>query len=529
MECLFFAPFPPANRVGMIPIALPEMGVFGEGPGGMEGKFASLFMEETSDGIMTGIIIDHYKILEQIGEGGMGKVFKAQDLRLNRIVAIKFLLSRLEKEEEMLRFTQEAQVTARLDHPNICTVYEIGETEMRPYIVMAYIDGPTLKEVLADGPLSLPKALDISIQIARGLHEAHELGVVHRDIKAANIMLNSRGEVKVMDFGVAKVLEGPKLTRVGSTIGTTAYMAPEQVRGDEIDRRADIWSLGVLMYLMLTGKFPFEGPWYVVIREIQEKDPPAPREIKPDILPEMEAIILRCLQKEPDHRYQDLQELIGELLSLWKTVGEADSTRIYEYSGFKKPRPSAQEETSRGMVGAEEAPAVARSRWWIGAVAGVVVLLLAGIFWFSRLDQKEGRAPEEERVAGNEAAPETTAVEVPDQGAVWQTLALEARQAMAGSRQKALQKQAPARAESIYREAERLREQAQGQFEAGDYERARELFVEADRQFTRAETAADIRLREQTAPPQPDAGQAPPQEDAARQQRKALADQAEQA
>ena len=211
---------------------------------------------------MIGQTISHYKITEKLGEGGMGVVYKATDTELNRPVALKFLAPHLLRDEEgRKRFRREAQAAAALDHPNICTVYEIGQAEDQSFIAMAFLEGRTLSKRIADGPLKLPEALSIAIQMGEGLEAAHDKGVVHRDIKPDNVMLmkGSRGLVKLMDFGLAQLAESSKLTREGTTLGTPIYMSPEQALGESTDKRSDVWALGVVLYEMVAGRPPFQG------------------------------------------------------------------------------------------------------------------------------------------------------------------------------------------------------------------------------------------------------------------------------
>ncbi|MDZ7292496.1 MAG: serine/threonine protein kinase [candidate division KSB1 bacterium] len=207
---------------------------------------------------MIGKTISHYKILEQLGQGGMGVIFKAEDTKLKRFVALKFLPPAFTLDKEAReRFIYEAQAASGLDHPNICTIYEIDETaEEQMFIAMAYYEGETLKEQMARGNLQVAEAIDIAIQIVRGLAKAHQRGIVHRDIKPSNIIVTKEGVVKIVDFGLAKLSGVTRLTKTGSTMGTTAYMSPEQTWGEEVDHRTDLWSLGVVRYEMLTGKLP---------------------------------------------------------------------------------------------------------------------------------------------------------------------------------------------------------------------------------------------------------------------------------
>ncbi len=260
---------------------------------------------------MIGKTISHYKILEELGRGGMGVVYKAEDTKLQRIVALKFLpVSMTRDERARERFVHEARAASALDHPNICTIHEIDETEEgNTFIVMAYYEGETLKEKIERGPLEIEEALDIVCQISEGLHEAHEKEIVHRDIKPANIALTTRDQVKIMDFGLAKLRGQTILTREGTTLGTVSYMSPEQARGEEVDHRTDIWSLGVVLYEMITGKRPFKGDYeQAVIYSILNEDPETPSSIRKDIPLPLEGIILQALKKEPADRFQSVRE-----------------------------------------------------------------------------------------------------------------------------------------------------------------------------------------------------------------------------
>ena len=206
------------------------------------------------------MVAGKYKVVEELGHGGMGVVYKAEDVKLRRFVALKFLPPHLVDSPELKeRFLVEAQAAAALNHPNICIIHEVGEDEGRPYIAMEFVDGETLKDKLRQGPLKAEAALKMAGQVAAGLGEAHHKGIIHRDVKSANIMVTAKGQAKVMDFGLAKLRGGSSLTKTQTTIGTVAYMSPEQARGGDLDQRTDIWSLGVVLYEMLAGKLPFRG------------------------------------------------------------------------------------------------------------------------------------------------------------------------------------------------------------------------------------------------------------------------------
>jgi dienelactone hydrolase/predicted Ser/Thr protein kinase len=261
------------------------------------------------------LINGKYRILEEIGHGGMGVVYKAEDLKLKRCVALKFLPPQLLDSPELKeRFLIEAQAAAALSHPNICVIHEVGESEERPYIAMEYVAGETLRDKIDRGPLTAGVALEIAIRIAEGLDEAHGKGIIHRDVKSANIMVTGKGQAKIMDFGLAKVKEGPLLTREGTTLGTVAYMSPEQARGEDVDHRSDIWSLGVVMYEMLSGALPFKGDREAsILYSVVHEDPKPLRALKPNVPLELQQIIDRSLRKKPGARYGSAAELLNDL------------------------------------------------------------------------------------------------------------------------------------------------------------------------------------------------------------------------
>ncbi len=211
---------------------------------------------------MTGRTISHYKILEKLGSGGMGEVWKAEDLKLGRQVALKFLASHLVSDPEVRkRFEREAKAAASLSHPNICYVHEIDEADGKSFLAMELVEGEGLDERIGKGPLPLGEGLDLAQQIADGLQAAHEKGVVHRDIKPGNIIITPDGRAKILDFGLALLTEGSKLTKLDTTVGTVAYMSPEQSQGAEVDHRTDIWALGCILYEMVCGQRPFQGTY----------------------------------------------------------------------------------------------------------------------------------------------------------------------------------------------------------------------------------------------------------------------------
>jgi serine/threonine protein kinase/Tfp pilus assembly protein PilF len=272
---------------------------------------------------MIGKTVSHYKILEKLGEGGMGVVYKAEDTKLKRTVALKFLPAELTRNEEAKkRFIHEAQTASSLDHPNVCTIYEIDETEEgQTFIAMACYEGDSLKKKIERGPLKLEESADIAMQIANGLTKAHEKGIVHRDIKPANIFITTDGMVKILDFGLAKLTGQTKLTRTGSTMGTIAYMSPEQVRGEEVDQCSDIWSLGVVMYEMLTGTLPFPGDYeQAIVYRILNEEPEPITSVQVKIPVGLERIVEKALVKATEKRYQRADEIAAELQSLKEDI-----------------------------------------------------------------------------------------------------------------------------------------------------------------------------------------------------------------
>ncbi len=262
---------------------------------------------------MIGQAISHYRILEKLGQGGMGVVYKAQDTKLDRLVALKFLPSHLNaSNEEEARFIQEAKAASALNHPNVCTIYDIKEFEGQTFIVMEYLEGKTLRE--AKQGMDAWEAVDVVAQIAEGLAAAHEKGIVHRDIKADNIMVRPNGRAQILDFGLAKLPGRSLLTKAGSTIGTTAYMSPEQAQGAEANHRTDIFSLGVLLYEVLTGQLPFKGTHEAaVMYEVINVDPPLPSGLTPEVEPGLDRIVMRCLEKDQNKRYQSARDVAADL------------------------------------------------------------------------------------------------------------------------------------------------------------------------------------------------------------------------
>ncbi|MCJ7579765.1 MAG: protein kinase [Candidatus Aminicenantes bacterium] len=282
-----------------------------------------------------------YQILEELGRGGMGIVYKAKDSKLKRTVALKFLPPELTHIPDIKeRFMREAQTAASLDHPNICTVHEFDEAEEKTFISMAYIKGQSLKKKIDSGPLELDEALKIATQVAEGLQEAHKKGVIHRDIKSANIMMDERDQAKIMDFGLARMAGKTMLTQEGTTMGTIAYMSPEQARGEEVDHRSDIWSLGVVLYEMFTGRLPFKGEHeQAVVYSILKEKPEPVSKLVADIPPSIEQVVYRALEKSLDKRYQNIDVLLKDLKSISAgIVPEEIKTRLRKETLRKRKR-----------------------------------------------------------------------------------------------------------------------------------------------------------------------------------------------
>ena len=317
------------------------------------------------DDLLIGRQVSHFRIQRLLGRGGMGVVYQAVDLELGRVAALKFLNPRTRSPQDEARFRREAQATAALDHPNIGTIYEVGDREGRRFIAMAYYDGETLASRLArEGPLSIADTASIAGQLASALAAAHGAGIVHRDLKPENVMITRDRRVKLLDFGLAKWAEAASVTEKGMVIGTAAYMAPEQLRGESSAAAGDLWAFGVVLYQILAGERPFGGERKGMVHAIFHEDPPSLRGRRPDVPEALERIATRCLAKNPAERYPEATAILDELAAagLWESSSSGSALFV--------------------------APPRARSRWpWIATAA--VLLLAAGIAAFLLLRKPE--------------------------------------------------------------------------------------------------------------------------------------------
>ncbi len=322
---------------------------------------------------MIGQTISHYKILVKLGEGGMGVVYKAQDTKLNRSVALKFLPQHMSaSEQDKARFIQEAQAAAALNHPNICTIYGIEERDGQIFIAMEFVEGQTLRDRELNIPLK--QSIEIGIQLADGLAAAHEKGIVHRDIKPENIMLQKDGRVRIMDFGLAKLKSASRLTKAGSTVGTTGYMSPEQVQGMESDHRSDIFSLGVILYELFSGQSPFKGVHETAINyEIVNVDPEPISSIKPDLAPQLDLLVLECLEKDANERAQSARQIA---IDLNRFKRESSRSRVSRTMVASRIMRTDTEQTAESY---RQSRPYARFAW--PAVAAILVLVAAVLAW----------------------------------------------------------------------------------------------------------------------------------------------------
>lgn len=343
---------------------------------------------------LIGSTVSHYRVLRELGRGGMGVVYEAEDLKLGRRVALKFLPRDMaENAEALSRFQLEARAASALDHEGICTIFDVDDADGQPFIAMELLHGDPLSERLIARPMTMASVLDIATQIADALDAAHRRGIIHRDIKPANIFITSRGRAKVLDFGLAKLADpmhaaaavaataDAHLTSPGSAVGTVAYMSPEQARGEPLDARTDLFSFGAVLYQLATGKMAFEGPTSAVIftKILGQESPPQPSTINPNLPPKLDEIISKALEKDRELRYQTAAEMRADLKRL-KRDSESSRTAVQRASAASvSAKPEQARDTIQPLVTTHS-----ERKWWIGAMAAVIILAAALGAWLWR-------------------------------------------------------------------------------------------------------------------------------------------------
>ena len=358
---------------------------------------------------MIGKTISHYKIIEKLGEGGMGVVYKAEDTKLEREVAVKFLPTHISgNDDERERFKIEAKAAAALNHPNVCTIYEIQDQHDPPFIVMEFVDGEDLRNLVAQANestqlLPFDAVVAYATQIGDALQEAHGKGIIHRDIKSDNIMVNGKNQIKVMDFGLAKLKGIARLTKAGSTVGTLAYMAPEHLQGAEADARSDIFSYGVVLYEMLTGRLPFEDDYEAAIMySILNEEPPPVEKHRVDVPATMQHILERALEKDPEDRYQSIAEIVRELRRLKKHTSKVSRRSIPVPTPVADTKASPEQPAAefssavspekKGVSGAHPATKFSLKRG-LALVAAILAVVIIGFFAYRFLKTRHAAAP----------------------------------------------------------------------------------------------------------------------------------------
>jgi serine/threonine protein kinase len=418
---------------------------------------------------MVGRTISHYRIVAQLGAGGMGVVYRGEDTRLGREVAVKFVSEDATHGEQAVhRLRSEARAASALNHPNICTIYDIGEDEGQPFIVMELMKGQTLRERLAAGPLKVHHLVDIGIEISDALHATHSDGIIHRDIKPGNVFLTDRGHVKILDFGLAKITprftgsgttyyEPADRTGAGVTIGTVSYMSPEQAAGEQLDGRTDLFSLGVVLYECATGRHPFPGKTSaVILAAILNRTPVSPMTINPELPLRLQEVINNCLEKDRELRYQSAADLRADLKRLRRDIESGHTWPVDSAMSGRPPRSDIRvESVSASTPHPEAAPARPSRAGLIGTAFLVSALFAVGAYWVWR--------------SGSGTDTRTTAVEAPAPAASQANPAVEGPLALARSSLEARNYRAAIayaaavlEVDASHAEALRIREEAQG-------------------------------------------------------------------